>query len=278
MGLDPYTSEHELWELKTGRKTGFNGNAKTRWGHRMERLGLDVWADAHPNGQPVANDRPYTSPAYPHLWATPDALGDGTGRGEVGIEVKVTAAWQEPPERVRIQCLVQAALADLVRVDVVRLSFEDDPAIFRIERDEDTIADILAAGEAWYVRHVLGDIEPPLGAGEAPADERQTVLAADMRRVKKAQEVLSRQERAIRDDLIASVAGQGVITGNGFRIEVRRSRGAMRTGWKEVSTAYRKALEPHMDTDALDTIVGLYQTTGTPTTSVYPQWDEEEQG
>jgi len=233
---------------------------------------LDVWADAHPKDiYPEHNDRPYSHDRWPHLWATPDAIA-----GPVGIEVKVTAAWQEPPERVRIQCLAQAGLADLERVDVVRLSFEDDPAIFRIERDEDTIADILAAGEAWYVRHVLGDIEPPLGAGEAPADERQTALAADLRRVRKAQDVLSRQERAIRDDLIASVAGQGVITGHGFRIEVRRSRGAMRTGWKEVSTAYRKALEPHMETDQLDAIVGLYQTTGTPTTSVYPQWDSED--
>jgi putative phage-type endonuclease len=269
LGLDPYRTEHELWEQKTGKSPDFDGNAKTRWGHRLERVGLDVWMDRNP-AIPVPNTEPFTRPEYPHLWATPDALAR-----PVGIEVKVTSAWVHPPERVRVQCLAQMGLADLERIDVVRLSFDEDPAIFRVDRDDAAIADILAAGEAWYVRHVIEGIEPPMAEGEHPADERQAALSADLRRVKRTIEQLERQERAIRDDIIASVAGQGVITGPGWRIEVRRSRGAVRTGWKEVASAYRTALEPHMAAADLEAIEGMYQTQGKPTTSVYPTWDEE---
>lgn len=271
LGLDPYRTENELWQVKTGNVVDFAGNAKTRWGHRLERVGLEVWSEANDRAV-MSNTLPFHRPEWPHLWATPDALS-----GSVGVEVKVTSAWVHPPERVKVQCLVQMGLADLERVDVVRLSFDEDPAIFRIERDDAAIADILAAGEAWYVRHVIDGVEPPLSEGEYPADERQTGLSTDLRRVKRTIEQLERQERAIRDDIIASVAGQGIITGPGWRIEVRRSKGAMRTGWKELASAYRTALEPHMEAEALDVLEGMYQTQGKPTTSVYPQWDTEEE-
>lgn len=274
MGLDPYRSEHDVWEEKTGLRPGFAGNAKTRWGHRMERLGLEHWLDASATEGDLC--RPSTDPVrdarYPHLWATPDGsalLADGR---RVGIEVKVTDAWSEPPERVRVQCLAQMGLGGFARVDVVRLGFDDDPAVFRIERDERAIADLLVAGEAWYVRHVLSGIEPPRRPDEAPADERQALLAADLRSVRRAIEGLERRERAIKDDLVASVAGRGVITGPGFRIEVRAAHETTRTGWKELASGFLK----DMAEDERDALVGLHQTTSRVRPAVYPTWDEEE--
>lgn len=272
LGLDPYRSEHDVWLVKTGRAPDFRGNAKTRWGHRLERVGLEHWNEQHPDVDPAVNPhRPYRLPAYPHLWATPDAIGGSGGPREVGIEVKVTDAWQEPPERVRVQCLGQAGLADLERVDVVRLNFEDDPAIFRVERDEAAIEGILAAGEAWYVTHVLGDVEPPRRDDVLPADERQEQLAADLRSVRKAMAALEKRDRAIRDDLIASVAGKGVITGPGFRIEVRAAHEQTRTGWKEIASG----LLADMAEDEREALIGLHQTTSRVRPAVYPTWDEE---
>lgn len=269
LGLDPYRTEHEVWEEKRGLRPGFAGNARTRWGHRMERVGLDVWAEANPGMLPVANDRPIRSDAWPRLWATPDAIA-----GPVGIEVKLTEAWAEPPERVRVQCLAQAGIGGLARVDVVRLSFGSDPAIFRVERDEAAIADILAAGEAWYERHVAQGHEPPARPDEAPADERQSALAADLRTVRRAMAALELRERAIRDDLVASVAGRGVITGPGFRIEVRAAHDVTRTGWKELATGLLSGM-PEGEREAL---VGLHQATSRVRPAVYPTWDEEGQG
>jgi putative phage-type endonuclease len=272
LGLDPYRSEHDVWEEKTGRRPAFSGNARTRWGHRLEALGLQVWEEADPDHREVdPNDAPKTALEWPHLWATPDGIGYVREVGRVGIEVKVTAAWVTPPERVKVQCLAQAGICDLDRVDVVRLSFEDDPAIFRIEREEAAIENILASGEAWYVKHVLGGIEPPRREGEVEADERQAQLAADLRRVKQAMAALEKQERAIRDDLIASVAGRGVITGPGFRIEVRAAHDTTRTSWKELASGLLK----DMAEEEREALIGLHQTTSRTGPAVYPTWEEE---
>lgn len=271
LGLDPYRTEHEVWEEKTGRRPGFAGNAKTRWGHRLERVGLLEWEDHNP-GNAEHNERAFRDARYPHLWATPDGIATQLVGRPVGIEVKVTDAWLEPPERVRVQCLAQAGLADLERVDVVRLNFEDDPAIFRIERDEAAIEGILAAGEAWYVTHVLGGLEPPRRDDVAPADPRQEQLARELRDVLKAKALLERRERSIKDDLVASVAGKGVMVGAGWRIEVRAGHDTTRVGWKELASGLIKG----MADDEREALVGLHSTTSRSRPSVHPSWDEEE--
>lgn len=271
LGLDPYRTEHEVWEEKTGRRPGFAGNAKTRWGHRMERLGLLEWEEHNP-GNAAPNDRPFRDPRYPHLWATPDGIATQLTGRPIGIEVKVTEAWVHPPERVRVQALAQAGICGFDRVDVVRLSFDDDPAIFRIERDEQAIEDMLAAAEAWYVLHVIEGAEPPRRPDEAPADRRQAQAAADLRRVTRAIEQLEQRARDLKDDLIASVAGKGVITGPGFRIEVRAGHDTTRTGWKELAQSFLDGMDP-VEREAL---VGLHQTTSRVRPAVYPSWDEEE--
>jgi putative phage-type endonuclease len=273
MGLDPYTTEHELWELKTGRVPAFTGNAKTRWGHRMETVGIHEWSEANRDYVVASNTKPFRNPRWPHLWATPDGLGIGADE-TVGIEVKITSAWVHPPERVRVQNLASIGICEFARQDVVRLNFDEDPAIFRIERDEAAIESILAAGEAWYVLHVLEGVEPPRRPDEAPADERQAGLAADLRRVRQAIAQLERQESAIRDDLIASVAGQGVITGSGFRIEVRRVKGSTRTSWKDLAADYRGLID--LTDDELDAITAKHQTYGNPSTRLEAHWSEED--
>jgi hypothetical protein len=267
MGMDPYQTERETWLVKTGQVAGFAGNPKSRWGRRLERVGIEVWNEAHPDGDAIANDRPFTDERWPHIWGTPDAVA-----GTIGIEVKVTDAWVTPPERVRVQALAQAGICGFERVDVVRLNFDDDPAIFRIERDEAAIEAILDSGEAWYRLHVIEGVEPPRRADETPADERQVALAADLREVRKAIEQLERRERAIRDDLIASVAGKGLITGPGFRIEVRAAHETTRTGWKELASGLLK----DMDEAEREALIGLHQTTSRTGAAVYAKWDEED--
>ena len=270
LGLDPYQTEFELWQVKTGRAPGFAGNPRSRWGHRLERVGIE-YAESINGEEYRPNSESFQHPAYGHLYATPDAISATSGK-RIGIEVKVTAAWVHPPERIRVQALAQAGICGFERVDIVRLNFEDDPAIFRIERDEAAIESILAAGEAWYVHHVLEGVEPPRRPDEVIADERQVALAADLRRVKKAIEQLERQERAIRDDLIASVAGAGVITGQGFRIEVRAGAPVTRTSWKDVA----EELTADWTEEHMAALFGKFQTTSRRGPSVYPSWTEEE--
>ncbi len=272
LGLDPYRTEHEVWEEKTGLRPPFAGNARTRWGHRLEQAGITEWLSANGGASHSGNTQPYRDHRWPHLWATPDGMGIPEPGTRVGIEVKLTEAWVHPPERVRVQALAQAGICGFDRVDVVRLNFDDDPAIFRIERDEAAIADILAAGEAWYVLHVIEGAEPPRRPDEAPADRRQAQAAADLRRVTRAIEQLEQRARDLKDDLIASVAGKGVITGPGFRIEVRAGHDTTRTGWKELAQSFLK----DMGAEEREALVGLHSTTSRVRPAVYPSWDEEE--
>lgn len=271
LGLDPHRTERDVWLLKTGRAEPFAGNPRTRWGHRMERVGLDAWAELTGGHPPEPNDEPFQDPRWPHLWATPDGIERVTA-ARVGIEVKLTSAWETPPERVRVQCLAGMGIAGLARMDVVRLSFDSDPAVFRVERDEAAIEDVLAAGEAWYALHVIGGVEPPGRPDEAEADDRQAALAADLRRVRSAMAALEARERAIRDDLIASVAGRGVITGAGFRVEVRAGHEVTRTGWREAATE----LMDGMAEGEREALLSRHRTTSRVRPAVHATWDEEE--
>lgn len=276
LALNPYQTEHELWLVKTGQAVPFAGNARTRWGHRLERIGYDEWKLAHPGWVVTGNDAAYRHPDYPHLWATPDAVALTSIEGPVGIEVKLTDSWTEPPDHVRVQALAQAGICQFSRVDVVRLNFDDDPAIFRIERDEASIDSILAAGEAWYIRHVIEGAEPPQRADAVEADERQVGLASSLRDVRRAIERLEKTEAVIKADIVASVAGRGVITGPGFRIEVRAAHEQRKTSWKDVAADHRQRLaEVGIEASELDAIEREYQTVSRVRPSVYPTWQEE---
>lgn len=230
---DPYRTEYQLWELKTGRVAAFAGNAKSRWGHRLERLGLEVWAQENIGGDylPGAGLPPITDPRWPHLWASLDGIGNGS----IGIEVKVTSRWTQPPDHVQVQCLAQMGLAGLEAVDVVRLSFEDDPVITRIERDEGAITDLLDLSEAWYVRHVIEGVEPERPPSEYDADEEQAAAILDWRRVRVAMERLQAIDDDMRDRVKAWTAGAGTLVGQGFRVVVTPVKGARKTDWKTVA-------------------------------------------
>jgi len=276
LGLNPFQTEHELWLVKTGQALPFRGNAKTRWGHRLEAIGISEWRLADPGWVVAANTVPHRDSRWPHLYATPDGIAM-SGSHRIGIEVKVTASWEEPPDSVRVQNLAQAGICGFDRVDVVRLSFEDDPRIFRIERDEAAIKDILDTGEAWYVRHVIEGLEPPQRADAVEADERQINLAASLRDVRDAVQKLKRSEAIIKADIVASVAGRGVITGPGFRIDVHAAHERHDTHWKDVAADHRARLaEMGIEASELDAIEREHQTVKWMRAVPYPTWAEEE--
>ena len=272
VGCNPYQTEYQLASLKRGDTPAFEGSAATRWGHRMEAIGIEVWQEA--TGLVAVTGETFGDPRWPHLWASLDGRA-----GRIGAEVKWTARWDEVPSRVTVQALGQIGLADLDAVDVVRLSPYGEPTITRIERDDAAVTDLLDLGEAWYLRFVLGDEWPPLdgspearraldrlvGTDERPADERQVEMLADLRRTREALERLTTAEDRLVRDIKASMAGAGVLTAPGVRVTWAPVKGRTTTDWKALAASLAVAPE----------IIAEHTTTGEPTTRFAVKYEEE---
>lgn len=278
-GVSPWQTEYQLAALKRGMTAPFEGNAATRWGHRMEAVGIEVYQEA--TGLEVVTGETFGDPRWPHLWATLDGRA-----GRVGVEVKATGRWDTPPPSVQVQGLGQIGLADLDAVDVVRLSMHGEPTITRVERDDATITELLALGEAWYLRYVLGDEMPPLddspeagrvlrglrGDAEAKADEHQAQAMRSLRRIRQGIKDLEAADRALVRDLKQSMAGTGVLVGTGFRVAWSVTRGRTTTAWQQIADGLRTRATP----EEWDALLSLHTTTGEAGDRFWPTWDEEE--
>lgn len=270
MGVDPYRTEWELWREKTGRVPARPETPTTRWGHLMEPLGLDIYARERQVPVALSGGEPARDHRWPHLWATLDGRA-----GRIGVEVKATQHdWTEPPARVRVQALAQMGLIGLDAVDVVRLCPTADPAIVRVARDDQAIEDVLAAGEAWYVHHVTGDREPALTGGEAEASEEQATLLADLRKVRAVAARMKREDERLVDAIKASMAGPGVLIGDGWRVTYSGVRGRTTTAWQSVAAAYRALLAGH-DEGELEALVSLHTSIGEGSTRFVARWEGE---
>lgn len=280
VGCNPYQTEYQLASLKRGLTPAFGGNEKTRWGHRMESIGIEVYQEM--TGHRVVTGETFGDPRFPHLWATLDGRVPSE---RVGVEVKWTTAWDAPPEPVKVQAFAQMGLADLDAVDIVKLSPYGEPTPFRIERDEAAIADLLELGEAWFTRYVLGAEMPPLdGSPEAlayaqkdgpvrfDADDQQTGLMAELRRTRRAIARLGETDAELVRRIKESMAGGGLMEGVGFRVRWTPVKGATRTAWKDLAVA----AQMHLDATVWDALLKKHTTTGEPTTRFAPEWDEEE--
>lgn len=282
VGCDPWRTEYQLAAEKRGDLPSFEGNARTRWGHRMERIGIEVYQEV--TGLHVVTGETFGLPEYPHLWATLDGR---VADRRIGLEIKWSQgpSWSDGlPERVEVQALAQIGLADLDAVDIIRLPWFGEPPI-RVERDDAAIRNLLELGEAWYRRFVLGDEMPPLdgsasalmaaqrdGPARFPATPHQEQLVGDLRRLRRAIERLERQ----RDDTVQaikdSMAGGGVMEGTGFTVRWTPVKGARRTDWKALALA----AQMHLDSIVWQSLMDDHTTTGEPTTRFLPTWSEEE--
>jgi len=293
VGADPYRGEYALALLKRGLSDDFTGNVATAWGQRIEGVALDAYEEF--TGTVVYRGETWADERWPHLWATLDGR---TGR--VGVEVKATTRWQVPPPHVRVQALAQMGLADLEAVDVVRVSPYGEPIITRLDRDDGAIGDLLDLGEAWYVRFVLGDEMPPVdgsreasrhldtqrGDAETVATAEQATLAGALHEMRRRRDELESQERAVVNALKASMAGTGVLVGDGFRVTWQAVKGRTTVDWQSVALDVALTLldmagpeDPALRERAeavVEAASKRHTNTGEGTTRFVPTWQEEE--
>ena len=169
VGLSPYKSPLELWLEKTGRKEGpdLSGSEAVFWGTTLEAIIANVYAARTGNKVRRVN-AVLQHPKHPFMLANLDrAVGsDGV------LEVKTAGGhsaqfWEDGvPEHYQCQVIHQLAVTGKAWADVAVLIGGQDFRIYRIERDESQITDLIERESAFW-QLVESDVQPAVDGSES---------------------------------------------------------------------------------------------------------------
>ena len=243
VGLSPYKSQLSLWLEKTKRKTAVDLSDKESviWGTVLEPVLAKVYAAR--TGRRVRRvNAVLQHPDHPFMLANLDR--EVVGKADCGILEIKTAGYHSAPQweegvPIAYQCQVlhQLAVTGHAWADVAVLIGGQDFRIYRIERDDNKIADLIAR-ESKFWRCVTEDQQPePDGSDDAgkallslfPADNGQTLdlsespefnqLFAELLDLREQKELTERKESEIKQRIqvalgtcTAAVFQQGKVT------------------------------------------------------------------
>lgn len=171
IGLSPYKSPLELWQEKTGRiqVPDLSEKEAVFWGSTLEPVIANVYQQR--TGHKVRRvNAVLQHPEVPFMLANLDrAVGtDGI------LEIKTSgfhsaSSWEETvPEAYQCQVLHQLAVTGKAWADVAVLIAGQDFRIYRIERDEAKIADLIEQ-ESRFWEFVQRDTQPPPDGSDSSA-------------------------------------------------------------------------------------------------------------
>lgn len=190
VGLSPYKSPLELWLEKTNRKPAddLSQSEAVFWGSTLEAIIANVYAARTGNKVRRVN-AVLQHPDHPYMLANLDRAVGADGI----LEVKTAGGHSAPfwaegvPEHYQCQVLHQLAVTGKAWADVAVLIGGQDFRIYRIERDEAQIADLIER-EAIFWQQVEADIQPVVDGSESsgralswlyPRDSGTTLDCAD---------------------------------------------------------------------------------------------------
>ncbi len=171
VGLNPYMSRLELWMEKTGRMEQQPNNDAIYWGTMLEPLVAQEYSKR--TGFKVARvNAIHQHSTEKFMLANLDRQVVGCADGPGILECKTSGYysgkyWEEGvPEWYQIQVLHQLAVTGRKWADVAVLIGGQDFRIFRINRDEDMIQNLISLeGEFWEL--VKSDTPPPADGSES---------------------------------------------------------------------------------------------------------------
>jgi putative phage-type endonuclease len=222
VGLSPYKSPLSLWLEKTNRKLAVDLSEKEAviWGTVLEPVLAKVYAAR--TGRRVRRvNAVLQHPDYPFMLANLDR--EVVGKADCGILEIKTAGYHSAPQwedgiPVAYQCQVlhQLAVTGHAWADVAVLIGGQDFRIYRIERDDDKIADLIERESQFWVCVTENRQPEPDGSDDAgkallslfPADNGQTLdlsespeynqLFAELLNLREQKEVTERKESEIK--------------------------------------------------------------------------------
>lgn len=180
IGLNPYKSQLELWMEKTGRDREIpkpdpnDDSAPVFWGNVLEPIVAVQYAKK--TGNKVRRVNAVLQHPAPELsWMLANIDREVTGSPEVQILECKTAGingarlWKDGvPEYVQVQVLHQLAVTGKQAADVAVLVAGQELRIFRVERDEAMIAQLIELEKQFW--HYVETDTPPPADGSASAD------------------------------------------------------------------------------------------------------------
>lgn len=171
IGLSPYKSPLELWQEKTGRvqQPDLSEKGAVFWGSTLEPVIANVYQER--TGLKVRRvNAVLQHPEVPFMLANLDRAVGSDGI----LEIKTAgyhsvSSWEETvPEAYQCQVLHQLAVTGKAWADVAVLIAGQDFRIYRIERDDAKIADLIEQ-ESRFWEFVQRDTPPPPDGSESSA-------------------------------------------------------------------------------------------------------------
>ena len=177
VGMSRYKSPLELWMEKTGRKMPDDLSNKDAvfWGTTLEPIVANVYAEK--TGKKVRRvNSVLQHPEYPFMLANLDRIVEGGGVLEIKTAgLRSQRQWEEGiPLAYQIQVLHQLAVTGKAWADVAVLIGGQEFRIYRIERDEERIAQLVELETAFW-NHVAKDTAPEVD-GSVSSDKALALL------------------------------------------------------------------------------------------------------
>lgn len=179
VGMNAYSSPYSLWAEKTGKIPGFTGNLATEVGTYLEEFVAQKFAQE--TGKKVRKcNQSFLNSDYP--WAIANIDREIVGE-DAGLEIKTTDTLSlkkfkggEYPENYYVQMVHYLAVTGKRRWYLAVLIGNREFKWFVVERDEDEIAALMAAEEAFWW-HVQRDIPPSVDGSQATTSALKTIYA-----------------------------------------------------------------------------------------------------
>ena len=180
VGCNSYRGPLDVFLEKTGQAPPFEESVRSQWGHLLEPLIRDWYAERH--GLRVDEPGTMRHERFPWRIATPDGLAapSGATRYANGLEIKVhgrdavffggleygAPGSDEVPPHELVQCMWNMEVTGLDRWDLVAF-LDGAPVEYTIFRDDELIAMLVEKAERFLVDHVRTGTPPPPDGSEA---------------------------------------------------------------------------------------------------------------
>lgn len=167
MGLDPYTTPYALWERKTGRVADNGENKFTKAGNYLEDAVAQMFSDAAGLEVYKPETEHFQHPEFPHLLGTPDRFVS-MKHGDAVLEIKTTQkriSREDITEgnalRWYFQVLWYMGIAGKKTGFIAWLCNGVDFDYIQVDFQPDIFADMVEAGNNFWLNHVLANVPPP---------------------------------------------------------------------------------------------------------------------
>lgn len=302
LGLSTYARPIDIYLEKIGEAEPREDTVFTEWGRRLEPIIAQAAEDAINEERGFGVDGTYLEPVRFTQWTRAIHCRDWwpafthldrRGRVDgpmVGLECKSamsTKGWGDPatvsiadaheviPPAYAIQVGHHLLCTGYAAVYVAALIGYRDFRLYRVERDDAWLADLLADERDWWERHVVAGVPPePDGSdayrafltrrlgeptAELSATPEQQLIGSRVVDAKRAADAAAKAYELERQRLESSAGGAAAITGPGWRLSLAAGRTS--TSWAKAIADAEKA---GVDTAALAPFIEKHTKTGDP--------------